>query len=297
MLLNFSPPSFMVTERDTLGQMFRSVYPDFDPNKAFEAMPADVQAIRDLYCVFAACNRAGAVHIGFHSLQHGKAFSVWADNLSALYAGDYQTDKKPYPCKLAVNAYRGFLEQARTTIGLFDASLALRYLLEWLYKRAAGIQASGFSLQVSPAAPETLQGLRDNVKDGLHIVWDGASDNSVYPSKFANYVYRWVHDWEHLLFGRDTDVQGEWALWEDMQGTLLQTHLQLGAKTLLQIEHIGQVAYYQVHGKFPENQALFTVNDLLGRGLTPYNMPAHWAQHLGSYNPVAGRYRAAGQLT
>lgn len=140
-------------------------------------------------------------------------------------------------------------------------------------------------VRVAPAsseAPETLEGIYDGLRYGMHHVWSGASDKTVFSTPKMNHVYRTVHDFYHAVFNRDTTPEDEILLWGDIErNTSKALPESQQARLLYWVEHIGQVKHHLEHGDFPDNQVLFTMKKLVSMGYHLVNIPEHWLLKAG----------------
>lgn len=98
------------------------------------------------------------------------------------------------------------------------------------------------------------------------IVWDGASDHSIYGDPRVNHAFRAWHDTCHLLGGHDFTLRGEHDAAELQIRQMLGLYprapkLWLG---IIRAEVTGQAEFFARTGAFPVNQAAFVADYLRG---------------------------------
>jgi hypothetical protein len=130
--------------------------------------------------------------------------------------------------------------------------------------------ASKISYKVSDDAPYTFEGVKEYYQQNNHLlIWNGASDDTIFSKPESNHAFRAWHDFCHIKANADFTPQGE------RQAMLMQIRMAMDCDFLskrakdictkmLQIEVLGQLAYSQKYGDFPENQKLFTGNTYRG---------------------------------
>ena len=118
--------------------------------------------------------------------------------------------------------------------------------------------------------PETLTELREAVRslDGEIPVSGEACSNTVFVHSDRNCQFRALHDRLHLATGFDTTAAGEMALAVAHQAQLdaalghcraSDSANEAWLRAVIWAETFGQNAHYVAHGKFPRDQALFTL--------------------------------------
>jgi hypothetical protein len=145
---------------------------------------------------------------------------------------------------------------------------------------------------IGPDAPDTLAKLKARLDSGARmLVWDGASDKTIFACPETNYAFRDWHDWLHWKLGADFTPQGERAVLLGMQAQVVSLY---GGRTgpcqdvlrwcaILEAEVIGQLEHKEDHGGFPEDQREVTKRYLSVRGWkfawdwNPNPAPAGWA--------------------
>ena len=116
-------------------------------------------------------------------------------------------------------------------------------------------------------APSTLEELNDHIaKTGRMMVWDGASDRTIFDDAEVNYAFRAWHDWHHWRHQFSFDVEGETSACESQIAQLKEVYgdnaiTQRWAK-IIRAEVIGQAEHFHKHGQFPADQMEFTRNAL-----------------------------------
>jgi hypothetical protein len=150
---------------------------------------------------------------------------------------------------------------------------------------ASRLFPTGFD--VGPDAPDTFAKLRARLDSGARmLVWDGASDKTIFDCPETNYAFRAWHDWLHWKLGADFTPKGETAVMFGMQE---HVRILYGAKpghyqalprglskpedqnirrwcAILEAEVIGQLEHKEDHGGFPEDQRGVTRRYLAVRG-------------------------------
>lgn len=115
---------------------------------------------------------------------------------------------------------------------------------------------------VSEHAPSTYDGLVSMIEErGRMVVWNGASDTSIYGDVEVNYAFRAWHDWCHWRGKHDFSEEGERASYvmqcQHLTGLYGDSPMVRRWHYILHAEIIGQVAYSNIHGDFPRNQLEF----------------------------------------
>ena len=123
------------------------------------------------------------------------------------------------------------------------------------------------SWTVSEDAPETFDELVKVSKErGQIVVWNGASDNTIFGEPEFNYAFRAWHDSAHIranaYFTKAGEVEACQQQIEDMYaryGVSAQTEKWA---QMIRIEVIGQAMHFEQTGTFPEDQRAF-MRDML----------------------------------
>ncbi|UVB02983.1 hypothetical protein IVIADoCa2_6 [Xanthomonas phage vB_Xar_IVIA-DoCa2] len=132
---------------------------------------------------------------------------------------------------------------------------------------AAAVRRMAPSYVVLDDAPSTLDGVRAYAEEhGVLAVWSGASENTIWPSPEHNYDFRALHDSIHVKYGHAFDLAGEVATAVDTEKMLRERCPELSEEDYraLWFEVVGQAAYENVNGKFPDDQAAFIADCMLG---------------------------------
>ena len=111
----------------------------------------------------------------------------------------------------------------------------------------------------------TLEAITEHYnKHGALMVWNGASDNTIFSAPEFNWVFRAWHDWHHIRMQAAFDTDGERAVAmaqiDDVLRYVDDTELALYMIMLIQAEVNGQVDHLNTTGSFVEDQRSFTVN-------------------------------------
>lgn len=125
----------------------------------------------------------------------------------------------------------------------------------------------GVKWKAASDAPDTLQGVVQHWRlHGQVLVWNGASERTIYRTPFDNMAARAWHDYRHVMGLHEFDLEGERATCE-AQGRDLGflvasdalTPSEAGAAwALLRLEVIGQAEHFAACGEFPANQLAWT---------------------------------------
>lgn len=108
-------------------------------------------------------------------------------------------------------------------------------------------------------APGTLADLYDCAGHAGLIVYDGASDTTLYGCARVNLAFRAWHDALHLAHGFTFDLEGERQACTAQVRALLKRFpsAPAWALNLIRAEIEGQAEHFAAFGYFPENQAAF----------------------------------------
>lgn len=115
---------------------------------------------------------------------------------------------------------------------------------------------------VCDVAPDTFDGLKAHVEiTGRMLVWNGASDRTVFADDEVNFAFRAWHDLRHLTADAPFTPEGEAAACEAQIADLV-TLFGDDERTrrwaaIMRAEVNGQVAHLERHGAFPVDQAGF----------------------------------------
>ena len=117
-------------------------------------------------------------------------------------------------------------------------------------------------LEMAPAfeakaiAPSTFAELRSSPR---LIVWEGASDQTIYGDANVNHAFRAWHDSCHLIGGFDFTLAGERQAAELQIRQVLQRYPQAPRQWLdiIRAEVTAQAEYLEANGEFPADQLAF----------------------------------------
>lgn len=122
--------------------------------------------------------------------------------------------------------------------------------------RAAHYWPQGYD--VSEDAPGTFETLQAEHKArGKITVWDGASDQTIFPDAATNYAFRAWHDAIHLAHGFGFTLEGEYATCCVHVAEALRAGLGFHDVALICAEVYGQAEHMQRTGDFIADQAAF----------------------------------------
>ncbi len=109
---------------------------------------------------------------------------------------------------------------------------------------------------------ETIEQVRANMGT-RYKVWSGASDRTIWPTAQANWNFRALHDWQHVLTGSDFTLHGERDASEFLVKTLPPA-LRRRYGAILRAEVYGQAMVALRDGTFAADQVAFTLSFLSG---------------------------------
>ena len=115
----------------------------------------------------------------------------------------------------------------------------------------------------SSLAPDTLEGITARAASGCFVVWDGASDKTIFSMPRANHSFRAWHDRAHVMLQAPLNREGEQAVLElqtrELRALFGDTPEADFAARVLYAEIRGQFDYEAANGRFPENQRAFVL--------------------------------------
>ena len=112
----------------------------------------------------------------------------------------------------------------------------------------------------APKAPETFRQLMQaRAETRALLVWEGASEATVYGDARVNHAFRAWHDATHIAGGHGFTLEGERATYRDQWAAVLSLYPSApdAWRALLHAEIIRQAEHYEAHGAFPTDQAAF----------------------------------------
>jgi len=115
---------------------------------------------------------------------------------------------------------------------------------------------------VAEKAPETLDELNAHIaKTYRMVVWNGASHNTIYGSPEVNWAFRAWHDWCHWRYQLPFTPEGERAAAYVQIAHIVRLYGNdwdaIDYAALILAEVVGQAAFYEATGQFPEDQVAF----------------------------------------
>lgn len=119
-------------------------------------------------------------------------------------------------------------------------------------------EASKLDYIVKPYAPNDISAVLNQTQ---LVIWDGASNNTIWQNAIVNYAFRALHDRLHQITGLDFTPEHEIEL-----GRIQASQYDGLMADLVYCEVSMQAQYYLTHNKFIEDQVTFTANymDALG---------------------------------
>lgn len=105
-------------------------------------------------------------------------------------------------------------------------------------------------------------GTFEEIMQAPGIVWEGASDATVFGDARVNHAFRAWHDAHHIAGQFDFSLTGEIATMRAQQRDLVRAFPSCPAWALdiIAAEVQGQAEYFAAHGAFPLDQIAFTLN-------------------------------------
>ena len=132
---------------------------------------------------------------------------------------------------------------------------------------------------VGGSAPSTLQELKAHINTTRRmLVWDGASDKTIYACPETNWAFRAWHNWCHYTHDLKFDKEGdERKACEIQKDHIRLNNLLYGSKAqtdlfcdLIEFEIISQFEYKKIFGNFPEDQMALAVALGVGQATSSY---------------------------
>ncbi len=128
---------------------------------------------------------------------------------------------------------------------------AINYINNWILRQASRIQ-----YRVDSNAPGTQADVFNQSSE--LVIWNGASDNTIFNDPIVNYAFRAIHDKSHIDTGLGFNALHEIELGR-IQASKIESDL---LRELVYIEVSGQAEYYLINGVFIKDQRQFTLNRL-----------------------------------
>lgn len=123
-------------------------------------------------------------------------------------------------------------------------------------------------LEITSDAPENYSSLvsmvrNSHVNRAPFLIQKEGLSGSIYGNTLGNIAFRVWHDWLHYHMPADFSIMGE-ARVAEHQLAYVEAEFGKGSleAKLFTADTIGQVMYYQIHGKFPEDQMAFVLSCL-----------------------------------
>ncbi len=115
---------------------------------------------------------------------------------------------------------------------------------------------------VSANAPDSLESLTRHYQEtGRLLVWNGASDKTIFGDPEVNYAFRAWHDSKHIFgqfaFNLEGETQAFFAQAKDIYALFGGGTIANGFVDILRAEIIGEFEYTEVRGGFPIDQIGF----------------------------------------
>lgn len=124
------------------------------------------------------------------------------------------------------------------------------------------VKLLGYGYVAVPNAPETLDALDKAVRMSIlscapFPVWEGGSERTVFSLPASNYMFRFLHDHEHVRQRLDVNTADEILLGEQWTDRVFAATQDVGVARIAMIDTIGQTLHHSKHGEFPTNQRAF----------------------------------------
>ena len=142
-------------------------------------------------------------------------------------------------------------------------------LVEQWYRAAS--QLNGYGYVLVDIAPSTLRALthavnRSRITCHPFPVWKGGSGSTVFLVPHANYMFRYLHDHEHVATGLSLSIEDERKLGYDWAyRVMLHSVPEWDVCLLAELDTVGQTLYYAEHGTFPVDQVGWVYEQWKGR--------------------------------
>lgn len=137
-------------------------------------------------------------------------------------------------------------------------------LNEWIEEHLLGLRRRELIAGIDFTEDNSYDNLEAITKyfneTGRLIVWNGASENTIFGYHLNNTLFRAWHDYVHITNQFDFTTEGE-SMTAWVQAAELPSEWYF-EKQLILCEVIGQVLYHKYHNEFPVNQRLFAINYL-----------------------------------
>ena len=117
----------------------------------------------------------------------------------------------------------------------------------------------GYGYGLVDIAPSTLHALeqavvRSQLTHKPFPVWKGGSTDTVFPDAHHNYMFRYLHDHEHVQLHMTLSVEDERLLGMRWAWRVLGATGDEDTALVAQLDTLGQTNYYAEHGRFPAPQ-------------------------------------------
>jgi hypothetical protein len=152
-----------------------------------------------------------------------------------------------------------------------NQELDYRLMLQFtLFESVTNYFASFIDYEVAENAPDTFEGIKEHYENtGKLLVWNGASDNTIFSNPQSNYAFRAWHDFCHIKANADFTPSGERdTMLLQIRMVMDCEHLSKRAKDIctkiLQVEVLSQLQHALQFGDFPENQRHFAIDKMKG---------------------------------
>ncbi len=117
-------------------------------------------------------------------------------------------------------------------------------------------EASKLKYSVSSVAPSTAH---DLFNTSTQVVWNGASNNTIWNDETVNFAFRALHDALHLTTRLDFTIDAEIAI-----GRIQANQFEGILADIVYIETSGQAEFYKLNGTFVSDQREFTLTKMKG---------------------------------
>ena len=108
--------------------------------------------------------------------------------------------------------------------------------------------------------------MKKDILAGRLLISTDFCDNNIFGSEVVNQQFRAIHDYLHFMFDLDFTYENELLVNYNQAIVFKRAGATPYDLDLLNIETAGQIYYHKTTGNFPENQRVFTINELSKMG-------------------------------
>ena len=130
-------------------------------------------------------------------------------------------------------------------------------LVEQWYRSAVAFNGYGYALvDIAPASLRALTHAVNRSRITCHPfpVWKGGSEQTVFLMPHVNYMFRYLHDHEHVATDLSLSIEDEVTLGHAWMRRVATATQSWDVGLLAMEDTVGQTLYYAKHGTFPADQ-------------------------------------------